>query len=381
MKKILNSFMLLFLAGTSALMVSCKDDDDAAPGTDREFMTMFICDNTRGKGTDYPYNSGLDGAYPHGNTIHLYWYGVNDCAGYQVQMALQPKVSGGKEAWARVQGTSDLLLDTIVGPKVLDLLIKDLQYSTSYRFAIRALSTKDQNIKGDESTFAHASNWFGHGNGRQWQEYLGIDTKDRYPTPFAIYVNQAETTETTMHVYLNTNISQLGLNLNDPEDQAKLQSYQENFNIDADGNLGYEYLRVQPSPNNPNSTVGEKWKYYKLTDEDRQRGYVVVDGLTANSVYVIDAIDPRVEVAIDAKYNTCTARSDGKPGEPILLKHADLLATQATAEVPNRSASRADVYARAAEFDAAPLTPTLYDFISNTNYAEGQTFLLDHYTY
>ena len=146
MKKILNSILLLFVAASTALTVACKDDENsAAPGTDREFMTMFICDNTRGKGSDYPYNSGLDGAYPHGNTIHLYWYGVNDCAGYQVQMALQPKVSGGSEAWAKIQGTSDLLLDTIVGPKVLDLLIKDLQYSTDYRFAIRALSKLDNN--------------------------------------------------------------------------------------------------------------------------------------------------------------------------------------------------------------------------------------------
>ena len=73
MKKILNSIMLLLLAGTSALMVSCKDDDSnsSSTNTNREFMTMFICDNTRGKGNDYPYNSGLDGAYPHGNTIHL----------------------------------------------------------------------------------------------------------------------------------------------------------------------------------------------------------------------------------------------------------------------------------------------------------------------
>ena len=200
--------LLLLVASTSALMVSCHDDDnDAAPGTDREFMTMFICDNTRGKGSDYPYNSGLDGAYPHGNTIHLYWYGVNDCAGYQVQMALQPKVSGGTEAWAKIQGTSDLLLDTIVGPKQLDLLLKDLQYSTNYRFAIRALSKKDKNIKGDESTFAHASNWYGHGNGRQWQEYLGIRHQRPLSYPLAIYVNQAETTEKTMNVYLNSNIS------------------------------------------------------------------------------------------------------------------------------------------------------------------------------
>ena len=203
MKKILNSILLLMLAATSTFVVSCSDDDKAAEGTDREFMTMFICDNTRGKGTDYPYNSGLDGAYPHGNTIHLYWYGVDDCAGYQIQMALQPKVSGGSEAWGRIQGTSDLLLDTIVGPKVLQLLIKDLQYSTDYRFAIRALSKLDSNNINDPNSFAHASNWYGHGNGRQWQEYLGIATKDRYPTPYAVYVNQAETTETTMHVYLN----------------------------------------------------------------------------------------------------------------------------------------------------------------------------------
>ena len=373
MKKILKTMLLLLMAGSSTLFISCSDDENESTATNREFMTMFICDNTRGKGADYPYNSGLDGAYPHGNTIHLYWYGVNDCAGYQIQMALQPKVSGGSEAWARVQGTSDLLLDTIVGPHVLDLLIKDLQYSTDFRFAIRALSKLDNNT----TDFSHASNWYGHGNGRQWQEYLGIATKDRYPTPYAVYVNQAETTETTMHVYLNTNISQLGLDLTTDEDKEKLASFYENFNIDEEGNLGYEYLTVSPSPNNPNSSVGEKWKYYKITDEDRQRGYVVVDGLTANSVYVIDVIDPRVPVAIDAKYNTCTARSDGQPGEPILLKHDELIQQSASLPIPQRSENRNEVFALAADYDAAPLTPTLYDFISNTDYAEGQTFMLE----
>lgn len=374
MKKIFKTLLLLLVASTSALMVSCSDDDnDSSTATNREFMTMFICDNTRGKGSDYPYNSGLDGAYPHGNTVHLYWYGVNDCAGYQIQMALQPKVSGGSEAWAKIQGTSDLLLDTIVGPHVLDLLIKDLQYSTDFRFAIRALSKLDNNT----TDFSHASNWYGHGNGRQWQEYLGIATKDRYPTPYAVYVNQAETTETTMHVYLNTNISQLGLDLTTDEDKEKLASFYENFNIDADGNLGYEYLTVSPSPNNPNSSVGEKWRNYKITDEDRERGFVVVDGLTANSVYVIDVIDPRVPVAIDAKYNTCTARSDGQPGEPILLSHSELMANADNLPIPERSEKRSEVFALAADYNAAPITPTLYDFISNTNYAEGQTFLLE----
>ena len=397
MKNIFRNMLLLLTASTSALMVSCSDDDDTvSTNLDRQFMTMFITDYTRGKGTDYPYNCGLDGAYPHGNTIHLYWYGVKEefgCAGYQIQMALQPKVSNGPEAWAKIQGTSDLLIDTIVGPNVLDLIIPDLQYSTDYRVAIRALSDRDNNV----TDFSHASNWYGHGNGRQWQEYMGIKTNDRYETPFAVYVNQAQTTETTMHVCINTNVKDFikefgGVtsadmeNINametftmddilaalpniSAEDKDKLESYYTNFNVDPDGEFGYKYLTVKPSPNNPNSSVGEKWKKYELTAQDRENGYVDIDGLSPNSVYVIDLIDRNVKVAVDAKYNTCTSRSDGKPGEPILLSHSELMAKYGT--------SRADTFALATEFNAAPISPTLLDFISNTNYAEGQTFYLE----
>ena len=340
-------------------------------------MTMFICDNTRGKGSDYPYNSGLDGQYPHGNTVHLYWYGVKDCAGYQIQMALQPKVSGGSEAWAKVQGTSDLLLDSIVGPDQLDMLIKDLQYSTRYSYAIRALSKLDKNIKGDQSSFAHASNWYGHGNGRQWQEYLQVETKLRYPTPGAIFVDESKTTETEMYVYLNRNIKDLGLDLTTQKDKDNLEAYYENFNIDENGDLGYSVLTVNPSPNNPKATVDDKWRNYKITEEDFERGYIQVTGLQANSVYVIDVIDPRVTVPVDAKYNTLTKRSDGKPGPAITLLHADLLAQQNSAPLIGNDESRATTFEQAAEFDAAPLTPTLYDFISNTTYAEGQTYYLE----
>lgn len=388
--------LFLLTAGTSALMVSCKDDDDNAltTNTDRQFMTMFITDYTRGKGTDYPYNCGRDGAYPHGNTLHLYWYGVKKefgCAGYQIQMALQPKVSNGPEAWAAIQGTSDLLLDTIVGPDVLDLVIKDLQYSTDYRFAIRALSDRDDNV----ADFSHASNWYGHGNGRQWQEYMGLSTADRYATPFAVYVNQAQTTEETMHVCLNTNVKDfirefkggedvvnalgemgtfslkdiLSISSFEDTEKEKLESYYTNFNVAPDGTFGYKYLTVKPSPNNPNSSVGEKWRNYEITDEDRARGYIDIDGLSANSVYVIDVVDPTVKVDVDAKYNTCTSRSDGTPGEPILLSHDELMARYGT--------NRADTFALATDFNAAPISPTLLDFISNTNYAEGQTFYLE----
>lgn len=396
MKNIFRNMLFLLTAGTSALMVSCKDDDDNAltTNTDRQFMTMFITDYTRGKGEDYPYNCGRDGAYPHGNTLHLYWYGVKKefgCAGYQIQMALQPKVSNGPEAWAAIQGTSDLLLDTIVGPDVLDLVIKDLQYSTDYRFAIRALSDRDDNV----TDFSHASNWYGHGNGRQWQEYMGLSTADRYATPFAVYVNQAQTTEETMHVCINTNVKDfirefkggedvvnaldemgtfslkdiLSISSFEDTEKEKLESYYTNFNVAPDGTFGYKYLTVKPSPNNPNSSVGEKWRNYEITDEDRARGYIDIDGLSANSVYVIDVVDPTVKVDVDAKYNTCTSRSDGTPGEPILLSHDELMARYGT--------NRADTFALATDFNAAPISPTLLDFISNTNYAEGQTFYLE----
>ncbi len=366
--------MAFCLAGVAALTFSSCEDDDASVSTDRQFMTMFITDNTRGKGTDYPYNCGLDARYPHGNTIHLYWYGVNDCAGYQIQMALQPKVSGGAHAWASIQGTDNLLLDTIVGPNVLDMVIENLQYSTDYRFAIRALSKKDNNV----TDFSHASKWFGHGNGRQWQEYVGIKTNDRYPTPFVVYVNQAQTTESTMHVYFNRNIADVktGDAVVDADNEV---SYRENFNVADDGTFLYKYLQVKPSPSNPTSVVNEKWENYEITEEDFERGYVVIDGLTPNSVYVIDVIDPTVPVAIDAKYNTCTSRSDGNPGAPILLYHDEMIAQYASANVSEDSPyKREDVYGAQAEmFNAAPISPVLLDFISNTEYAEGQTFLLE----
>jgi hypothetical protein len=414
MKKIINNMLLLLAATTSALMVSCKDDDDknsSSQSTDREFMTMFICDNTRGKGDDYAYNSGIDAAYPHGNTIHLYWYGVKDCAGYQIQMALMPKVTGGADAWAKIQGTNDLLVDSIVGPDKLDMVLKDLQYKTDYRFAIRALSKKDRNVKGDQSSFEHASNWFGHGNGRQWQEYLNIQTRQRYYTPTAIYVDQSVTTENTMTVHFNSNITQLGMNLTasdmttlqsyiasynadtnpskvftlkdvkmsiDDKDKENIESLYKNFNTETNGDLGYKYLTVTPSPNNPNASVNEKWRKYAIQPQDLATGYVVVDGLSPNSVYVIDVVDPRIEIPVDAKYNTLTQRTDGKPGAPILLRHDSLMAIANDLPLAdNDDYKRADVFALAAEYDAAPISPTLYDFISNTQYAEGQTFLLE----
>ncbi len=44
--------------------------------------------------------------------------------------------------------------------------------------------------------------------------------------------------------------------------------YREKFQLDANDNFVYQWLEVDQSPNNPESTVNEKWRKYKLTDED-----------------------------------------------------------------------------------------------------------------
>ena len=376
MKRILNNLLLLFAVGIAIQMVSCKEDDKASGNTDREFMTMFITENTQGKGSEYPYNCGIDAAYPHGNTAHLYWFGVKDCAGYQVQMAYQSKVTGGASAWASVQGTSDLVLDTIVGPEVLDLRVFDLPYNTNFRCAIRALSKKDNNT----TDFSHASKWYGHGEGRQWAEYCGIKTNQRYATPVVIYVNESEITETTMNVYLRSKVADLSEYMDFSLDQSKLEiaSYFENFNLSSDSTFGYKYLTVSPSPSNPNASFNQKWAKYEITAADRARGYITIDGLSANSTYVIDVIDPSVSVAVDAKYNTLTKVTDGKPGSPIILKYDSLMAIADELALPDdNTVKRADVFALAKQYNAAPISPALSDFITDTKYAQGQIFYLE----
>ena len=359
-------FTATLLLGIS--LYSCKDDDLKIPAElDRQWMTMFITDNNRGKGDDYAFNSKAEG--PNGNDIHLYWYGVHDCAGYQIRQALQPHVSGGPDAWGTTAENGLLLLDTIVGPDVLDLVIKNQQYSTDFRFAIRVLSKKDDNI----TDFTHASKWYGHGNGRQWAEYLGITTADRYATPFCVYVDGSQTTETTMRVMLNRSFTTVTQGVS--EDEQKI--YREKFELDENDNFVYQWLEVAPSPNNPASTVGEKWRKYKLTEEDFERGYVDVDGLQQNSVYVINVRNENIPVKWDAFYNTYSARSDGEPGEPIVVTHNLTPPARDYFDSEEAYQNAMVQHEAALKYDAMRIDFMLTDFISDVELAEGQVYYLE----
>ena len=139
MKKI---FLYTLALLTSVSFYSCSDDDESsAPESEREFMTMFRCEETTGRGSDDPYRCQVEAL----NDVHLYWYAVDGCAGYQVRVANQNLVANGADAWEETARNGWLVLDTIINdPECLELVVKDLDYSTDYRFAIRTLSKRGE---------------------------------------------------------------------------------------------------------------------------------------------------------------------------------------------------------------------------------------------
>ena len=166
-------FLYMLLALATLSFVGCQDNDPMGEGDeipDREFMTMFRKDHNTNKGDNEPYAIHVEDL----NSIQLYWYGVHGCAGYQVRVALSANVTSGVEGWEESAANGRLVLDTIVGPDVLDLRLEHLEYQTDYRFAIRTLSKKGE---------GYHSKWYGYGDGRHWADWCGLTTEERYLTP------------------------------------------------------------------------------------------------------------------------------------------------------------------------------------------------------
>ncbi|MFB6319264.1 hypothetical protein [Saccharicrinis sp. FJH54] len=331
-KLIYGLLLLLF-----AFMYSCKEEqiEDAEYSPEREFMTMFRNDNNTGKGDSDPYRCQVVDV----NDVHLYWYGVIGSAGYEIKMALQPNVSSGLAAdW---ENPAYILLDTIVGPEVLDIIIKDLQYSTDYRFAIRTLSAKGE---------GYHSKWYGYGSGRQWAEYQGLATQERYSIPEVIVVDNI--TKTSLRVNIDRSLATSG-------DDGTFTTH---FEIDDNGNFIMQILTVEASATNPDATVPDEWKRYVITTEDFETGYIDIDGLQENSVYVINVENINIPVHWDAIYNTCVIRMDGEPGEPILIPHyVD----------PN------DTIEGAVEYNACRIDTIIDNYTADASLAEGTIFYLE----
>ena len=85
---------------------------------------------------------------------------------------------------------------------------------------------------------------------------------------------------------------------------------------------------------------------------------------------MINVRNENVKVKWDAYYNTCSARSDGEPGEPILVTH-DLSAQVVTGFlIQMKNLSKCFDTARAAlKYNAIRIDFLLTDFISDVNLA------------
>ena len=347
MKKFLIYSLSLF--AVSMGFVSCSEDDDVPVGADRKFMTMFRCDNNTGKGDSDPYNCAVVDL----NDVHLYWYGVEGAYGYQIRWALQPNVSGGAQAWHETDSLGLLSGDTIiVGADVLDMVIKDLNYQTDYRFAIRTLNSADLNDPKN-------SKWYGHGDGRGWAEYLGLQTGARYEVPSIIQVS--DITKTSMRVNLNRSTAGYS--------DEQLLGFKEHFTIEGDV-FKVDYLTITPSKSSPNATVPAGFEKYILTDEDWTRGYVDVEGLTENAVYNIDVWDGDIKVSVDANYNPLLKRTKGTAGPAILIEHkpnaTDTIGTGENANVYDIS-----------EYNSMKLDQIIIDYCQSMELAENQVFYLE----
>lgn len=340
--KLLYGLALLMSATT---FTSCNDDDvnfNVVEDLERMPMTMFRVDNNTNisAGND-PYETKAIDL----NTAHLTWFGIEGAAGYEIKYGLATGLTSGlEEDW----NNPDRLLDQFtVGPDVLEYDIPNLEYSTDYRFAIRVLSPKGEQ---------YHSKWYGYGNGRQWSEYVGVTTGERYPTPAVIACNNKD--YEAFDVVINLKVSDSG-------NAAQIEDFKENFQTEMVNGEEYyvaQKLQVAASLTNPDAVVDPKWTNYTITKEDLDRGIIRVDGLSPNSVYVVNVVNENIPVPVDAIYNTMTYRTKGDPGEPILIKHyCD----------PN------DTIRGAADFNACRLDTIILNYNADITMAEGQTFYLE----
>ncbi len=313
--KIYILFAALFL---STGFYSCtKDPIDATDEEkNRMFSTMFRTTGTTGLDNDERASQVIG---TNRNDIYLSWYGVYGAAGYRIQMR-----TGSSPDWVT---NTLLLMDTIVGPDVLRMTIKDLQYGVTHRFRIQTLSPRGE---------AYNSRWWGEGGSRSTANQCALTTDTRqYPVPTILTINNR--TQTSVKIDL---------------DLAHKEGYPD-FNAE-DGKFVMDQIELTYIANNALQRI-----VYDLTDTDKANGYIELDGLLPNTVYTVNGMDNSIPRYWDKIYNTERVRMLGVVGEPILIEHV------------------ADTAQRAIPWNASRIDTILNNYMNDSNLAEGTTFLLE----
>lgn len=341
---------------------ACTDDSiGEAAHRDKLFRPAFRVDNNTGKGDNDAYNCVVTNL----NSVHLYWYTVDDAVAYEVKWALQNYVSGGEQAWIEaengVNGKSLAGHTVITDPKQFDLLIENLNYQTNYMFAIRALHSYDPNSdswKNDPKN----SDWYGYGDGRQWADYLGLQTAVRYDVPYVIQVS--DITKNSMKVRVNRNIAGYSA-----DEQAV---FKEHFHVNGNA-VKIDYLTFTASQSTPNATVNPTYVHYDIPESAWHDDIAefTVDGLSENSVYNIDVWDSSIPVKVDACYNSMMKMTKGTPGAPILLNHVATLVD--TIGKGTADETHVDI----SQYNSMKLDNIVDHYMSDVTMAENQVFYLE----
>jgi len=393
MKKI---FLLSMALLATMSFYSCKDQiDQSYKGSetiDRLSRPAFRCDNNTGKGSNDPYNSVI----VDNNTATLYWNIVNDAVGYEIMWCYpHAYVASGEEGWEEtVKHVDGKFLEghvVVADPQRYNLIIEHLQYQSSYRFCIRALNSFDktgyQLWKGEANVYdvldtpdadwkndPKNSQWYGRGTLREWADYFGLETNPRTWVPNVIQVS--DITKTSMKITLNRSINGKNPQGKDYYTEAQKTTYREHWNfVDADQNiLKVDYITISPNAGTPDATVPVAYQHYDIPESAwKEDGTceILVDGLSENSCFNIDAWDNSIALAIDAVYNTTMKRTKGDPAPPIIIKHQiwqnDTMGTDpATWNIYDIS-----------KYNACKITKVLEDYCADPKSAENQVFYLE----
>ena len=365
MKKILIYTFALLATFTT---FSCTDKDEASyeASSDRLMQPIFRTRLTVSNGSNDPYLCKTVSGNHGNNNVQLYWSRIEGATGYQIKVSsLTGMANGAPESW---DDPTKVALDTIVnGWETDQMLLKDLEYSKTYSFAIRALSDRGE---------AHHSLWFGTGNSGHWADRCEIEIEDRYNVPSIIY-QKGDITKSSFTLYLDRSYAKSG-NVNYTNDQ--LNEFDKYFFTEEDSYgkkvWRVDYLVIEASQSNATATVPAQYKKFKLDDslfDEDGLAEILVEGLDSNSVYnmyVYDEEIARTSAMVYAQYNLdITVRTKGDPGAPIVIEptpqdtiHTMLDGEETALNLP---------------LPATPIQPLLEDFMRSNLYAENQVFYLE----
>ena len=77
----------------------------------------------------------------------------------------------------------------------------------------------------------------------------------------------------------------------------------------------FDEIQIVPTADNPQlETI-----IHKMTQADRDKGYVDFEGLSSNGSYIIYGQNNNVSRYFDRQYNKVMMRMMGEPGEPIII--------------------------------------------------------------